>query len=237
MNKSELIQHLYDEINRQNNYYMWIVGILVTLIIGFLGFLTYFQQKFSDKQVEKMKENFKKEFKIDDTRVALKNANEKVEELNTLLVSTRKIEESLSNELIATMNNNLVSRAGTLAYINKSMEKNDISNRFFDVWTLLKDLINKNRLQARATVETITYVNTGLQHLLESGKILTDNTNIDLDNTIKYLDKNIEMVIKNVDEKDLGPFTLGRNISKSNLILYSQYMKNVEASMSNNKNE
>lgn len=172
MSKSEMIQHLYDEINRQNTWYMWTVGILVALIIGFVGFLTYFQRKFSDKQVEKMKDNFKEEFNIDETRVALENANKKVKELDTLLVDTRKIEKNLSSELFDTMNNNLVTGAGTLAQINNNTTKTEINNYFFDLCALFKDLIaKKGRLKEKTTIETTAYVHIGLKNCCHQEKL------------------------------------------------------------------
>lgn len=61
MSKSEMIQHLYDEINRQNTWYMWTVGILITLLIAFTGLLGFFQWKLSSKQVESIKSKIKLE--------------------------------------------------------------------------------------------------------------------------------------------------------------------------------
>lgn len=61
MNKSELIQHLYDEISRQNTFYMAMIGILVTLLIGFTGLLGYFQWRLSTKQIGALKDNIEKE--------------------------------------------------------------------------------------------------------------------------------------------------------------------------------
>jgi len=70
MSKSELIQYLYDEINRQNTWYMWTVGILVTVVVAFAGILGYFQWKLSTKQIENLKaeieENLMKKYHFDE---------------------------------------------------------------------------------------------------------------------------------------------------------------------------
>lgn len=71
MSKDDLISHLYDEINRQNTWYMWTVGILVALITLIIGYFSILQWRISDKQVHKMKE-------------AIDKANNKAEELSEM---------------------------------------------------------------------------------------------------------------------------------------------------------
>lgn len=61
MSKSELIQHLYDEINRQNTWYMWTVVGLIGVITLIVGYFSVLQWKVSDKQIDKMKTEIKAE--------------------------------------------------------------------------------------------------------------------------------------------------------------------------------
>jgi Na+/phosphate symporter len=53
MTQSELIQHLYDEICRQNTMYVSIIGLLVTAF-------AYFQWRLSDRKVRKIEREIKK---------------------------------------------------------------------------------------------------------------------------------------------------------------------------------
>ncbi|WP_283593181.1 hypothetical protein [Limosilactobacillus galli] len=76
MSDSDLISHLYDEINRQNTWYMWTVGILVTLITLIIAYFSIIQWRISDKQISKM-------------QAAINDANKKAKELtemNNILV-------------------------------------------------------------------------------------------------------------------------------------------------------
>ena len=61
MSKSELIVHLYDEINRQNTWYMWTVGIFLVLITIILGFFSVLQWRLSENQIRKMKSEIENE--------------------------------------------------------------------------------------------------------------------------------------------------------------------------------
>lgn len=38
MSRTEMIQHLYDEINRQNTWYMWTIGALIAIVFGVVAF-------------------------------------------------------------------------------------------------------------------------------------------------------------------------------------------------------
>lgn len=85
MSKSQLIQYLYDEINRQNTWYMWTVVFLV----GLFGFL---EIRISNKQLGKFKIKIKndliKEFNLDllerERDEDKKKIQQLFDELNTL---------------------------------------------------------------------------------------------------------------------------------------------------------
>lgn len=71
MSESDLVSHLYDEINRQNTWYMWTVGILVALITLIIGYFSILQWRISDKQIKKMQE-------------AINSANKKAKDLTSM---------------------------------------------------------------------------------------------------------------------------------------------------------
>lgn len=55
MNKAEQIEKLYEEISRQNTWYMWTVGTLVAIIALIIGIFAYFQWKLNDSQIKQIK--------------------------------------------------------------------------------------------------------------------------------------------------------------------------------------
>ena len=59
MTKSDVIQRLLEELNNQNQIYIAIIGV----VLVFFGVM---QWRFSDKQIKKMKDDFKKDFKIEE---------------------------------------------------------------------------------------------------------------------------------------------------------------------------
>lgn len=80
LSDADLIDKLYDEINRQNTFYFWIIGIVVTIAVAIAAFFGVLQWRLSDKQIEKMKNDTIKEVvdkynlnNLDDT---MKKAND-----------------------------------------------------------------------------------------------------------------------------------------------------------------
>lgn len=69
MSKSEIISKLMDEISSQNDWYLAVIGILITLTLFVSGFSIYAQLKLSDKQIAKLKAEIKsglvKEFSLE----------------------------------------------------------------------------------------------------------------------------------------------------------------------------
>lgn len=112
ISENDLISHLYDEINRQNTWYMWTVGILVTLITIIIGYFSILQWKISNNQIEKLKSE-------------IKSSNEK------------SIEQSSSN-LLATINNEkLKVTDGKVTIYNYTVIKNKIQKIYNNNLNLL----------------------------------------------------------------------------------------------------
>lgn len=65
MSKTEQIQRLYDEISRQNNWYMWTVDILVTIVVALAGLFYFVQLKLTKAEIEQVKKDLRKEFEFD----------------------------------------------------------------------------------------------------------------------------------------------------------------------------
>lgn len=61
LSNSDLFDKMYQEINRQNTFYFWIIGIVVTIAVAIAVFFGVLQWRLSDKQIEKMKNDTIKE--------------------------------------------------------------------------------------------------------------------------------------------------------------------------------
>lgn len=55
MSNDEVFDKLYQEINRQNTFYFWIIGIVAGMIPTLVAIFFYFQWRLSDSQVKKIK--------------------------------------------------------------------------------------------------------------------------------------------------------------------------------------
>ena len=108
MNKSDVIQKLLDELNNQNQIYIAIIGI----ILVFFGVM---QWRFSDKQIEKMRQNFKNDYGIDDLQEKLKEANELNDKLKLNITSNARIQIDMMGSLLPTAD--LLDSSGSRANI------------------------------------------------------------------------------------------------------------------------
>lgn len=61
LSNSDLFDKMHQEINRQNTFYFWIIGIVVTIAVAIAAFFGVLQWRLSDKQIEKMKNDTIKE--------------------------------------------------------------------------------------------------------------------------------------------------------------------------------
>lgn len=85
MTKSEQITMLYDEISRQNTWYMWTVGALVMIIIGLSAFIYFVQFRLSQKEIKTVKNNLIREYHLDDLdKTSLNTANDLLSPFNII---------------------------------------------------------------------------------------------------------------------------------------------------------
>lgn len=62
---SDLFDKLYQEINRQNTFYFWIIGIVVAIAVGITVFFGVLEWRLSTKQIEALKSEILQ--KVNDT--------------------------------------------------------------------------------------------------------------------------------------------------------------------------
>ena len=85
MSNSDLFDKLYQEINRQNTFYFWIIGIVVAISIAISAFIGILQWRLSDKQIEKMKkdtiERIEDKYQLASMESSVSNNSSKVKNL------------------------------------------------------------------------------------------------------------------------------------------------------------
>lgn len=79
MTKTEIIDKLFDQVSNNMNFFIAILGIFLTLTILLFGI---FQWRFTTNQIQKMKQEMKKEVYEENKLDRLNNLEKEVKELN-----------------------------------------------------------------------------------------------------------------------------------------------------------
>nr|DAN11945.1 MAG TPA: hypothetical protein [Caudoviricetes sp.] len=85
VSNSDVFDKMYQEINRQNTFYFWIIGIALTVSIAIAGFFGVLQWRLSDKQIERMKEKTKSEIVKEYSLEKIENLDEYQQKTKILL--------------------------------------------------------------------------------------------------------------------------------------------------------
>ncbi|MBD8088202.1 hypothetical protein HUK49_09870 [Limosilactobacillus sp. c11Ua_112_M] len=103
LSNSDLFDKLYQEINRQNTFYFWIIGIVVTVSIAIAAFFGILQWRLSDKQIEKLKSSVESkivnDYHIDRIKDNFNELKPKLYENEPVTMNGWKIEEGGFKEL------------------------------------------------------------------------------------------------------------------------------------------
>lgn len=95
MSNSDLFDKLYQEINRQNTFYFWVIGIVVSVAIAIAAFFGILQWRLSDKQIQKMKNETRQEL---EELYQFSNMRDKINEIKGDLASIKQEVEKLGND-------------------------------------------------------------------------------------------------------------------------------------------
>lgn len=87
MSNSDLFDKMYQEIVRQNTFYFWIIGIVVTVAIAITAFLGILQWRLSDKQIERMKSDIRQKLVDDYSIDSISNISKQVSGISQRLSS------------------------------------------------------------------------------------------------------------------------------------------------------
>lgn len=150
MNDKDLIQHLLDTISQQHNDLMVVIGTFIAIISLGLVILGYLQVRFSNKQIEKMKSEFKDDFKIDDINKANSEVKENISQLKDYLKENKKIELSLKNQISISMNTNLGMAGKLLVNINKDTDPVLIGNNVSSIKIIFEELSDNGNITSHS---------------------------------------------------------------------------------------
>lgn len=230
MTQNELIQHLYDEINRQDTWYMWSVGTLITIIALVVGFYSYQQWRFSDKGIKKMQEEFrkkfhdeffkefhdefhdeffdefKKEYEIDRLKSAIVKADKRNEE-------STKLQGELRKEINKSLEMSLLSLSSQFESIDKTGPTYILSNKLINLLIFLrgKDL---NDFSAGSIRDALIVLNNGMSDLLKNNVAWNKKTSLALRKINKYFHKAYDGFEKPIEELSEAIKVWDKNLSE-----------------------
>jgi len=143
MSKSEVIQNLLDELNNQNQIYIAIIGIILTVIaLGFTLF-SFMQLRFSDKQIKKMEDDFKKDFKQD---FKIEENNEVLKDMMATLMEVRKNEKLLKEEISTATDLNFENSSFLLSQVDGDTHTLELNNMLINFNTTFDKAISTHKL-------------------------------------------------------------------------------------------
>lgn len=197
MTKSDLINRLYDEIGRENSWYSWSVGILVTVIVLVVGFYSYQQWRFSENGIQRMKKKFKEEFKEEfreefkeDFRKEFKEdfreefkEDFKINEMNDVLEKTQealkrneKLNKELNKEIVRSINERFETQAMFMENINSVYEGVAV-NRLLFVLAIFNEYKGQSKFTRQTMKSAIVYITNGIQLMINDKKVGIDRFN------------------------------------------------------------
>lgn len=165
VSNSDVFDKMYQEINRQNTFYFWIIGIVLTISIAIAGFFGILQWRLSDKQVQNLKAETKSETineiaekykldKLEDSYSKLQNLTEQISELkkqnDTLSSSIKSLENIRQVRVIQDIQVNL-----KLALSDNGERPSSFEGRLM---FLLSEFINNAFVQDVLKMSTLVFV-------------------------------------------------------------------------------
>ena len=192
MSKEQMIDKLYNEIANQNTNFITIISIMVAIIAIVLAVFGLFQWKFSDKQLQVVREKTKEEIikKYDLDRVESR--------FDELKRSLDRVNDSFATSLV----NSLDRKVQTLININNSVDA-DVSfveSVNFDINGILFDLKSAD-VPLEKKIKILSSRQESYQQVLEHG-VFTQQASKELNQVIKNI-KSIIGQIKNPQFDDV----------------------------------
>ncbi|KZD92871.1 hypothetical protein FBR4_2488 [Lactiplantibacillus plantarum] len=162
MSKSEVIQNLLDELNNQNQIYIAIIGtILAVLGLAFTIF-SFMQRRFSDKQIQKMEDDFKHDFKQD---FKIEENNEVLRDMRATLAEVHKSEKLLKQEIITATDLNFENSSFLLSQVDGDTHTLELNNMLINFNTTFDKAISTHKLNLSTLQHVIVNLINCLQRI------------------------------------------------------------------------
>ena len=197
MSKSEVIQNLLDELNNQNQIYIAIIGtILAVLGLAFTIF-SFMQRRFSDKQIQKMEDDFKHDFKQD---FKIEENNEVLRDMRATLAEVRKSEKLLKQEIITATDLNFENSSFLLSQVDGDTHTLELNNMLINFNTTFDKAISTHKLNLSTLQHVIVNLINCLQRIRRY-RIRYDEEAYDIINSLfdKLSSQSIISIQKNSD--------------------------------------
>ena len=149
MANSDIFDKMYQEINRQNTFYFWIIGIVLAITVAITGFFGFLQWKLSDKQIENMKSQVLQQ--VDDTYKA------RVEHLENILKRHKEYQNDQALHLANSLNDKFSKLLVDKDIVQLSADRNDI------IFTI-ESIVNNDMISDMAKTVAMKFVEVNIDN-------------------------------------------------------------------------
>ncbi|MCJ2382902.1 hypothetical protein HZI70_01995 [Lactiplantibacillus plantarum] len=212
MSKSDVVQRLLEELNNQNQIYIAIIA----LVLVFFGVM---QWRFSDKQIKKMKDDFKKDFKIEEI-------NDLIDEIKNTLDKSRKNEQALKKEIVEVTDMNLDNASFFLTYVADDSDK-VLSNGIINFEQAFNKSISTHNLSITTVQHVVANFTICISRMNKLGVKLDYKTNDKMENLVSIITE--QAVISSKENTDSNLILAKQSLAQGIKLLKDEFKKYEDA--------
>lgn len=212
MTKSDVIQRLLEELNNQNQIYIAIIGV----VLVFFGVM---QWRFSDKQIKKMKDDFKKDFKIEEI-------NDLIDEIKNTLDKSRKNEQALKKEIVEVTDMNLDNASFFLTYVADDSAK-VLSNGIMNFEQAFNKSISTHNLSITTVQHVVANFSICISRMNKLGVKLDYKTNDKMEELVSIITE--QAAISSKENTDSNLILAKQSLAQGIKLLKAEFKKYEDA--------
>ncbi|KAE9506702.1 hypothetical protein [Lactiplantibacillus plantarum] len=203
MSNSDVIQRLLEELNNQNQIYITIITVILTILgLGFSLF-SFMQWRFSERQIKKIETDFKKDFKISEIHEALQNFELKNKQLEQAIKDAKSAEKLMLERLHELQNYDLEGKTNLLTPVVSNGDIVQSANSIKTVNRALKPIIKDNVLLPDTYQQVMTDISNMLYIIVKNKFPGNNDFNGALSRLIKTVNEYYEHNIQNIQNTNL----------------------------------
>lgn len=154
MTNSDVFDKLYQEINRQNTFYFWIIGIVVAIAIGITVFFGVLEWRLSSKQIENIKSEVLQQ--VSDTYKS------RIERLEETIKEHKRYKNDRALQLASSLNDKFFELTTAKDIGQQSIKQNDI------VLTI-ESIVNNDMVDEKMKVFAMEFVKINIYNCKQNG--------------------------------------------------------------------